>query len=375
MNPIPLLLGGVIAAIAAVASKKSSASSGNYELDPSMPAALQSQVLGALANEKDPNRLMALSQQMAAQGYPLAATALATGAAQLNVAPQPAQPGRQMPPPGVIPQPSPTVPTLDMSIDPQTAAAVLQALATETDPQKLAQFSASLQGKFPIAAALLQAKATALGFIPGVQPSAPPAPAPSVYVPPYVPPPPAPPPAPRPAPSPAVVPPAPPGTLITFTAGELAPRASLHQMMTADEWEQTLILLNDWLNANAADPKINFVDLSWFRDQADDLSDSGNFDLALEAMYSLQYQNGAYFGDPSLGEVGIPDAQTLGTLFAWAQKNPGSNTANMSVLGPFMNGLLAALRKQGGTNVAGVRTGWKSSGRYLPAKMAMRRIG
>ncbi len=373
MNPIPLLLGGVIAAIAAVASKKSSASGGHYELDPSMPAALQSQVLGALANEQDPNKLMALSQQMAAQGYPLAATALATRAAQLNVAPHPAQPGRQMPPPGVIAQPSPTIPTLDQSIDPQTAAAVLQALATETDPQKLAQFSASLQGKFPIAAALLQAKATALGFIPGVQPSPAPVPMqPAVYVPP----PPAPPPAPAPHPSPAVVPPAPPGTLVTFTPAQLAQGVSIRPEMTADEWYQTTVMLNDFLNENAADPRINFIDLSWFRDQADDLQDAGNLQLATEAMYSLQFQNGKLFGSPSNAVMGIYDAPMIGTLYAWGQANPNqSGSANMNVLGPFSKGLLAALRKQGGTNVAGMRVGWRSASRVLPPKMAMRRIG
>jgi len=161
-----------------------------------------------------------------------------------------------------------------------------------------------------------------------------------------------------------------------FTPAELAQGTSIRPQMTADEWYQTTAMLNDFLNANAADPRISFVDLAWFRDQTDDLQDAGNLQLAMEAMYSLQSQNGKLFGDPANGHMGVYDAPMVGTLYAWGQANPAqAPSANAAILGPFSNGLLAALRKQGGTNVAGVTTGWRSHGRYLPAKMAMRRIG
>ena len=390
MNPLPILLGGIVAAIAAVASKKSTPTSANVELDASLPSATTAQVLGALANEKDPAKLLALAQQMTSQGNPLAAAALRARAAQLQGQPPPPV---VIPPPGVISPPPASVPQLDASIDPSTAAAVLQALATETDPNKLAQFAASIQFTFPVAAALLMSKATSLGFNPNAPPAPGPAPAPppAVFVPPPPPPPPAPapvvvvqPPAPAPAPAPAPVPPAPAGTIVTFTPAELAQGTSLHPSMTADEWEQTMILLNDFLNANAADSRISFIDLSWFRDQADDLQDAGNLQLGMEALTSLSLQNSAAFAQPSA--MGIYDAPTLGNLYAWAQKNPGANTANMTVLGPFFNGLLAAVRKAYGPGNVGLPTatsgmrmhptvGWRSSSRVLPPKMAMRRIG
>ena len=163
MNPLPLLLGGAIAAVAAVAASKKPPTSANVELDANMPPALEQQVLSALANETDPNKLMALSQSLRNQGYPLAANALATRAAQLNVAPRPAP-----------------VPALDPGMDPQMMAAVLQALASETDPNKLAQFGQSIAAQYPIASALLLSKARALGYAP---PPPTPAPAPAPVIP------------------------------------------------------------------------------------------------------------------------------------------------------------------------------------------------
>src|SRR5262249_12613813 len=86
------------------------------------------------------------------------------------------------PPPAVAPAaPIPAMPMgFDPGMPPDIAQAVTNALATETDPQKLRGFAATLSPKYPIAAGLLVAKANALALIqpPAPQPSPFPVPTP-----------------------------------------------------------------------------------------------------------------------------------------------------------------------------------------------------
>lgn len=97
----------------------------------------------------------------------LGAIALAAGGGSKTPAPAGAAGGPN--PPGVLP-------ILDATMPAETANAVRTALAHETDPAKLRAFVTSLLPEYPIAAALLNAKAAALSAgvpLPGV-----PAPAP-----------------------------------------------------------------------------------------------------------------------------------------------------------------------------------------------------
>jgi len=140
---------------------------GGPPLDPSMPPALVAFVHAELANESDPMKLLALANTIAAQ-YPMAANLLTQRAAVLNV--QPAQPAQVIVPPA--PQPSPTpgspsppalnMPGLDPGMPPDLAQAVMTALASENDPTKLKADAQEIQGPYPLAANLLNAKANAL---------------------------------------------------------------------------------------------------------------------------------------------------------------------------------------------------------------------
>jgi nucleoid-associated protein YgaU len=67
-------------------------------------------------------------------------------------------------PAGPFGMPLPGAPALDSGIPAQTAQAVLNAAATETDPAKLRDFASSIMGRYPIAAAVLLAKANGLSI-------------------------------------------------------------------------------------------------------------------------------------------------------------------------------------------------------------------
>jgi hypothetical protein len=144
--PIIILGLGAVAALALGGKKKGAPSSGTFTLDHNLPASTEQQVLGAIANVKDPAQLLQMATEMAKEGYPLAGNALRMRAAELT--------------PGA---PLPDVQGLDGNMDPATRAAVLQALATESDPNKLMTFAGTIQLQYPIAAGLLVAKANALG--------------------------------------------------------------------------------------------------------------------------------------------------------------------------------------------------------------------
>jgi hypothetical protein len=145
---LPLLLAGIgaIAALALGGKKKGAPTSGTYTLDANLSPADAQQVLGAIANSKDPAELNQYATEMDAQGHPLAANALRMRAAMLT-------PGAALP----------DAQGLDGNMDPATKTAVLHALATETDPNKLMTFAGTIQLQYPIAAGLLVAKANALG--------------------------------------------------------------------------------------------------------------------------------------------------------------------------------------------------------------------
>jgi hypothetical protein len=143
--PLALAAIGAVAALA-LSKKKGAPASGTFTTDAHIPPAVEQQVLGAIANEKDPSQLLMEATQLNAQGYPLAANALRMRAAELT-------PGAPLPDPQ----------GLDGNMDPTTRAAVLHALATESDANKLMTFAGTIQLQYPIAAGLLVAKAQALG--------------------------------------------------------------------------------------------------------------------------------------------------------------------------------------------------------------------
>jgi hypothetical protein len=145
---LPLLIAGIgaVAALALSGKKKGAPTSGTYTLDANLSPAETKQVLGAIATSKDPSELNQYATEMDAQHHPLAANALRMRAAMLT-------PGAALP----------DAQGLDGNMDPATKTAVLHALATETDPNKLMTFAGTIQLQYPIAAGLLVAKADALG--------------------------------------------------------------------------------------------------------------------------------------------------------------------------------------------------------------------
>jgi peptidoglycan hydrolase-like protein with peptidoglycan-binding domain len=164
-------LGGVLALAAASTAKASPSvpkpgSTGRVVLDSSLPEQLSTQVLHAISTSTDPRELRALASQMLAQGYPLAAAALNAKAAGLEAL---GAAGNVTPPP-IASSSTPSTaspPTslggLDPSIDPTTAQAVMQLLTgTGTDPAPLVALASSIRGQYPLAAAALMIKATAL---------------------------------------------------------------------------------------------------------------------------------------------------------------------------------------------------------------------
>ena len=159
------ILGGG-AALAASSNKKRAVrgpgGAQSYELDSDLPASTEAQVLGALGHESDPHALEQLATQMDARGYHLSADALRARAKQI------AEDGTATPAPT-------DGSALDAGIDPATRGAVLLAVASETDPEKLTAFAESLRTRFPIAASLLYAKAATMRAAQGL----PPAPMPS----------------------------------------------------------------------------------------------------------------------------------------------------------------------------------------------------
>ncbi len=68
--------------------------------------------------------------------------------------------------PAILPLPSAPSPLagLDPNMPPEMQKAVAGALTTESDPAKLEGFASAIQGQYPIAAGLLNAKAQALRF-------------------------------------------------------------------------------------------------------------------------------------------------------------------------------------------------------------------
>ncbi len=148
---------------------------GGPPLDTSMPLSMAAFVHSELANEVDPNKLLALASTIAAQ-YPIAASLLTQRAAVLNVAPAPSPstvvPPAQ-PPTGVSSVPALGMPGLDPGMPPALAQAVITALSTETDPAKLQGDAQEISGSYPLAANLLVAKANTLLALQQAQPSVP----------------------------------------------------------------------------------------------------------------------------------------------------------------------------------------------------------
>jgi hypothetical protein len=158
-----------------------------------LPEPTRSQVLQQLATGNDPAALDAFANQLAAIS-PAAASALRLRASMLRsvpTMPTPAAPTATEPTPDVPPpQSNPTAPPapaapafpsglgLDLGMPPDLAQAVMNALARETDPAKLRGFAASIAAQFPIASALLTAKANTLAMLvpPAPVPAFPPTP-------------------------------------------------------------------------------------------------------------------------------------------------------------------------------------------------------
>jgi hypothetical protein len=198
--PILLLGGAAALALGLSGDKKPAAkpgaapTSGTYEFDPNLPPVLEAQALGAIklgtAAELD-----TFAAQLDGMGYHMTAAALRKRSAELRAQQQqgpgpsadvptpadvPPMPGTVPgmtpiivpPPPGGGPAPGPfPVPSmpavpgvtgLDPGMDQQTAQAVIAAITSENDPAKLQGFASSIMQKYPVAAGLLWAKATAL---------------------------------------------------------------------------------------------------------------------------------------------------------------------------------------------------------------------
>jgi hypothetical protein len=164
-----------------------------------LPEPTRSQVLQQLATGSDPAALEAFASQLDARS-PAAANALRLRASMLRSLSSPFQAPSPAPPPApspvphaadagpsfVIPappappattQPAPPAPFLsglglDPGMPPDLAQAVMTALARELDPAKLRGFASSIGSQFPVAAALLNAKANTLGLLVGPSPAA-----------------------------------------------------------------------------------------------------------------------------------------------------------------------------------------------------------
>jgi hypothetical protein len=152
------------AALAAASRKKTAAAASEPEAPPgprpgsethggpTMDATLddgtRGAVLRALATETDPAKLEAFGDALLTIA-PVAASLLLAKARSLGGSPTPHAPEKA---PG----------GLDANLDGGTSAAVLHALASETDAARLLAFAATLQLQYPIAAALLLAKAQEL---------------------------------------------------------------------------------------------------------------------------------------------------------------------------------------------------------------------
>jgi hypothetical protein len=164
-------------------------------VDPGLlPEPPRTQVLAALGTGTDPNALEALAQQMDAQGFTFAAQALRMKETLLRgmtpppapvPQPSPPQPGPPQPQPTPVP-PVPSPFSLDPGMPPAMQSAVLGALTTEQDANKLQAFAQEIQAQYPIAAGLLMAKANALRLQPS--PFPPPQPQPGPQPTPIVPP-------------------------------------------------------------------------------------------------------------------------------------------------------------------------------------------
>ena len=150
------VFGGLLgaAALAAASRKKTAAppeeipgprpgseTRGAPTMDATLDDGTRGAVLRALATETDPAKLEAFGDALLTIA-PVAASLLLGKARSLGGSPTPHAPEKA---PG----------GLDANLDGPTSAAVLHALASETDPARLIAFAATLQLQYPIAAALL----------------------------------------------------------------------------------------------------------------------------------------------------------------------------------------------------------------------------
>lgn len=162
-----------------------------------LPEPLRSQVMAQLAMGTDVAAMEALAAQLApthpalAKALRLRAEALKplSPASAVPAPPPPFVPGVLVPPAPAPATPSaspfPVPPGLDLGIPPDVALAVAKALATETDPANLRGFAASIRARYPLAAALLEARAATLA--PKPAPAKPTQPGPAPVPPPPVP--------------------------------------------------------------------------------------------------------------------------------------------------------------------------------------------
>ena len=120
------------------------------------------------ATPQDAGKLDAMAASFYQRGFQLTSYALRDRSWNIR--------GRQGPQPQLTdvpqqrpaPMPRTASPCLDAAAEPHTCSAVMGALATETNAEKLHAFAESLRGKFPGAAGALDAKAKELGWGNGV---------------------------------------------------------------------------------------------------------------------------------------------------------------------------------------------------------------
>lgn len=116
-------------------------------LDMGAPPPVRDKVLSEIVYGRDPSALDGSAAELASLGYPLCARELRARAATLRAR-----------------QPAPVSPcaAIDPSLDSATCQSVLNALQTSKTPEDLLTFAASIQAKYPQAAAVLSAQASAL---------------------------------------------------------------------------------------------------------------------------------------------------------------------------------------------------------------------
>jgi hypothetical protein len=167
---LPIVLGAAAVGLFIASQQKEPQNQIVIDLDAHLPKEEALRVVESIrtATAADAGKLDAMAASFYQRGFQLTSFALRNRAWDAR--------GRQgqrpqltdAPPPRSSPQTRTASPCLDAAAEPHTCSAVMGALATETNGEKLHAFAESLRSKFPAAAGALDAKARELGWGNGV---------------------------------------------------------------------------------------------------------------------------------------------------------------------------------------------------------------